>query len=183
MNRKGQAMTEVVLLFPLFMFFLFAFAKVFALLILVQKIEIASTYAARRWQLESHRNASWEPWDEGTLRLDIQLKVLSYIGYNANPTSMNWGNNKTSTASESNFLDLTLECKNGKVPGVSVQRTQVWNVVTVTVCTKPLSMPFYKTTGFVFESTKYVPNRDRPIAFVLPGYALSQPAWPEEQKV
>lgn len=173
-------MTEVVLLFPLFMFFLFAFAKVFALLILVQKIEIASTYAARRWQLESHRNATWEPWDEGTLRLDIQLKVLSYIGYNSGSTTMNWGSSKsddnsmstkTSKASESNFLDLTLQCKNGKVPGVSVQRTQVWNVVTVTVCTKPLNMPFYKTTGFVFESTKYVPNRDRPIAFILPGLA------------
>ena len=54
-------------------------------------------------------------------------------------------------------------------PGVSIQRTQVWNVVTVTACTKPLNMPFYQSTGFVFESTKYVPNRDRPIAFVLTG--------------
>lgn len=180
MNRKGQAMTEVVLLFPLFMFFLFAFAKIFALLILVQKVEIASTYAARRWQLESHRNAAWEGWDDGTLRQDIQTKVLSYIGYGAGSVTMNWGasqtsgssmSNQTSQASVSNFLDLTLECKNGKVPGVAVQRTQVWNVVTVTVCTKPLSMPFYKTTGFVFESTKYVPNRDRPIAFILPGLA------------
>ncbi|OGR99484.1 MAG: hypothetical protein A2V88_04595 [Elusimicrobia bacterium RBG_16_66_12] len=175
MNRRGQAMTETVLLFPLFMFFLFAFAKIFALLILVQKIEIASTYAARRWQLESHRNAAWEGWDDGTLRQDIQAKVLSYIGYGSASVSMNWGSSQTggntSQASVSNFLDLTPSCKNGKVPGVAVQRTQVWNVVTVTVCTKPLSMPFYKTTGFVFESTKYVPNRDRPIAFILPGLA------------
>ncbi|MEK7382169.1 MAG: hypothetical protein AAB262_02675 [Elusimicrobiota bacterium] len=162
-------MTEVVLLFPIFMMFLFAFVKVFALLILVQKIEIASTYAARRWQLESHRNALQEPWDEGTLRPDIQSKVLAYIGYGAESTTMNWGNNQTSSSSQSNFLDLTQSCKDGKVPGVSIQRTQVWNVVTVTACTKPLNMPFYKTSGFVFESTKYVPNRDRPIAFILPG--------------
>ena len=60
------------------------------------------------------------------------------------------------------------ECQAGQ-PGVTIQRTQVWNVVTVTACTKPLNMPFYKTKGFVFCSTKYVPNRDRPIAFVLPG--------------
>lgn len=171
-------MTETVLLFPLFMFFLFAFAKVFALLILVQKIEIASTYAARRWQLESHRNAAHEGWDEGTLRRDIQNRVMAYIGYDGASTALNWGDVKTddnrmqsntSKATVSNFLDLTKECKNGKIPGVTVQRTQVWNLVTVTVCTRPLSMPFYKTTGFVFESTKYVPNRDRPIAFVLPG--------------
>lgn len=153
-RREGQATTETVLLFPLFMFFLFAFAKVFALLILVQKLEIASFYAARRWQLESHRNASFEGFDDGALRTDIQTRVMSYLGYG------------TST---SQFLDLTQSCRGGKVPGIAVQRTQVWNIVTVTACTKPLNMPFYKTTGFVFESTKYVPNRDRPIAFVLPG--------------
>ena len=158
LGRRGQATTEVVLLFPLFMFFLFAFAKVFALLILVQKLEIASFYAARRWQLESHRNASLEQWDTDTLLGDptngINVKVKTYLGYD--------------TAGAA-FLDLVPYCRNGKVPGVTVQRTQVWNIVTVTACTKPLNMPFYKSTGFVFESTKYVPNRDRPIAFVLPG--------------
>lgn len=153
-RREGQATTETVLLFPLFMFFLFAFAKVFALLILVQKLEIASFYAARRWQLESHRNAQFEPFDESALRQDIQNRVLAYLGYGGGSAQ---------------FLDLTNSCRNGKVPGIAVQRTQVWNIVTVTACTKPLSMPFYRTTGFVFESTKYVPNRDRPIAFILPG--------------
>jgi hypothetical protein len=158
-GKEGQATTEVVLMFPLFMFFLFAFAKVFALLILVQKLEIASFYAARRWQLESHRNSTYEGFDNGQLRSDIETKTLSYLGYG------------TSTG---NFLDLTNSCLVTKdcsagAPGISVQRTQVWNVVTVTACTKPLNMPFYKTKGFVFCSTKYVPNRDRPIAFVLPG--------------
>jgi hypothetical protein len=50
-RRDGQATTEVVLLLPFFAFFAFAFVKLFALLILAQRIEIASFYAARRWQL------------------------------------------------------------------------------------------------------------------------------------
>jgi hypothetical protein len=165
LGRTGQATTEVVLLFPLFMFFLFAFAKVFALLILVQKLEIASFYAARRWQLESHRNAQYEEsFDNPVLLPNISNKVCDYLGYGES----------CSVPSSGNFLDLTntclvtSDCQSG-APGVRVTRTQVWNVVTVTACTKPLNMPFYKTKGFVFCSTKYVPNRDRPIAFVLPG--------------
>ena len=163
-RESGQATTEVVLLFPLFMFFLFAFAKVFALLILVQKLEIASFYASRRWQLESHRNATFEvSFDNPVLLPNVSNRACNYLGYGDNcsvPTP--------------NFLDLssqclqTTECTAG-APGVTVQRTQVWNVVTVTACTQPLNMAFYKTKGFVFCSTKYVPNRDRPIAFVLPG--------------
>jgi hypothetical protein len=160
-RERGQATTEVVLLFPIFMFFLFAFAKLFALLILVQKLEIASFYAARRWQLESHRNASYEAFDNGTLRMNIEEKTLSYLGY---------GGNSAGFLDLTNSCLVTKECSAG-APGVSVQRTQVWNVVTVTACTKPplVKNPFYNTPGFVFCSTKYVPNRDRPIAFVLPG--------------
>lgn len=159
LGRQGQATTEVVLLFPIFMFFLFAFAKVFALLILMQKLEIASFYAARRWQLESHRNEQYvQQFDTPRLLPDIHAKVITYLGYGTPAAG---------------FLDLTESCRQTancpSKPGVTVQRTQVWNVVTVTACTKPLQMPFYKTTGFVVCSTKYVPNRDRPIAFVLPG--------------
>ena len=166
-------MTETVLLFPLFMFFLFAFAKVFALLILVQKIEIASTYAARRWQLESHRSAKWEQeFDDPILKPDINNKVRAYIGYGQQSLDMDYGGGRKESFNASNFLDLTEACNDNEgPPGVKVSRTQVWNVVTVRVCTKPLNMPFYQTTGFVFKSTKYVPNRDRPIAFILPGLA------------
>lgn len=161
-NKKGQAMTEVVLLFPIFMFFLFAFAKVFALLILMQKLEIASFYAARRWQLESHRNASYEGWDDGKLLPDIEKQVMTYLGYGT---------------TSAKFLDLSDSCRPTAncptKPGVKVQRTQVWNVVTVTACTAPplVQNAFYQSTGFVVCSTKYVPNRDRPIQFVLPGVA------------
>lgn len=150
---RGQATTEVVLLFPIFMFFLFAFAKVFALLMLVQKVEIASFYAARRWQLESHRNANYDGQDNGLMR-DIEKNVREYVGYGT---------------SAGKFLDLSDSCPRGLKTGVAVTRTQVWQVVTVTICTHPINMPFYKTDGFGFEVTKYVPNRDRPIAFVLPG--------------
>ena len=151
--RRGQATTETVLLFPLFMFFLFAFAKVYALLILVQKIEIASFYAARRWQLESHRNVTYKSADDA-LQVDITRKALAYVGYGSPAQG---------------FLGLG-NCSGGQTPGVGVSRTQVWQVLTLTVCSRPVETPFYKNSrGFVFEVTKYIPNRDRPIAFVLPG--------------
>ncbi|MFH2201514.1 MAG: hypothetical protein ABIJ96_00215 [Elusimicrobiota bacterium] len=146
--RGGQATTEVVLLLPLFMFFLFAFSKTFALLVLVQKMEVASYYAARRWQLESHRNVQYEPWDNNDLCFDIEDKVKEYLGFG--------------TAAQQ-FLGLQ------SVSVCPVQRTQVWNVVTLTVNTKPVNIPLFQNDGFEFEVVKYVPNRDRPIAFVLPG--------------
>jgi hypothetical protein len=145
----GQATTEVVLLLPLFMFFLFAFAKTFALLVLVQKMEIASFYAARRWQLESHRNVQYEGHDDGALCNDIQRRVEEYLGFD-NPNARE-------------FLGLST------VRVCPVTRTQVWNVVTLTVHTKPVNVPLFSNKGFKFEVVKYVPNRDRPIAFVLPG--------------
>ena len=159
-KTDGQAMTEVVLLFPMFMFFLFAFAKVFAMLMLVQKVEIASYYAARRWQLESHRNVDYAKDDGdgagcGGLCHDIESKALEYVGYGSKLQG---------------FLGLGHNCNSGKRVGLHVERTQVWNVVTLTVCTNPIEIGWmYKSKGYTFEVTKYVPNRDRPIAFVLPG--------------
>lgn len=149
LGRLGQATTEVVLLLPLFMFFLFAFAKTFALLVLVQKMEIASYYAARRWQLESHRNVQYESHDDSVLCRDIEDKVKEYLGFKK--------------ASARSFLGLT------EATVCPVTRTQVWNVVTLTVRTSPVNAPLFKNQGFKFEVVKYVPNRDRPIAFVLPG--------------
>lgn len=149
-SPKGQATTEVVLLMPLLLLFLFGFAKVFAMLVLVQKMEIASYYAARRWQLESHRNVQYEAFDDNQLRRNIEMYVGRYLGYD-NPA----------TAS---FLGLD------RSPTLTVNRTQVWNVVTLTVNTRPIAIKgLFSTQGYKFEVTKYVPNRDRPIAFVLPG--------------
>jgi len=151
----GQATTEVVLLLPLFMFFLFAFSKIFALLVLVQKMEIGSYYAARRWQLESHRNVNYEQFDDETLCPDIEKKVACYLGFVKDECPQN--------AAMQGFLSLK-ELKLCKVT-----RTQVWNVVTLTVWTNPVHVPLFHNQGYKFEVTKYVPNRDRPIAFVLPG--------------
>lgn len=146
----GQATTETALLLPVFVFLLFAFAKIFAALVLIQKMEIASYYAARRWQLESHRNFMYVWYDEGDLLGDIKKKVTEYLGYG---TSMG------------KFFDL-----DGTGPEIKVERTQVWQVVYLRVKTKPVVVSWmYQSKGFDFEITKYVPNRDRPIAFELPG--------------
>ncbi|MEI7528904.1 MAG: TadE family protein [Elusimicrobiota bacterium] len=177
-GRPGQAMTEVVLLFPVFLVIVFITAKIFALLVLVQKLEIASFYAARRWQLESHLNAGDYPDDR--LQKDIEDKVRGYIGFD-NP----------SVAKFLNLQSMKLE----------VQRTQVWNVITLRVYTSPKNIkllcrypkqavcayPYGQDcmNGYDFmcvepgnhqngggkslEVIKYVPSRDRPIQFVLPG--------------
>ncbi len=156
MGRKGQATTETVLLFPVFMFFLFAFAKIFALLVLVQKMEIASYYGARRWQLESHRNFEFAGFDDGQLRLDIEATIGAYLGYGS----------KTEK-----FLNLTYTNGSSNGPSFKCERTQVWNVCTLQVKTGPVLDVgwMFKSQGMDFSVTKYVPNRDRPIAFVLPG--------------
>jgi len=166
-------MTEVVLLFPLFMLVVFMTAKMFALLVLVQKMEIGSYYAARRWQLESHLNAEFAAnWDDPWLRKDIEDKVKGYVGFD--------------TPSVKKFLNL-------RSLKLEVVRTQVWNVVTLTVETDPAGIgllckypkqvvcaspygaacsngyDYLCAGGKQLEVVKYVPNRDRPIQFVLPG--------------
>jgi hypothetical protein len=156
-RRRGQATTEVVLLLPLFMFFLYAFAKIFAMLLLVQKLEIASYYAARRWQLESHRNAKYVGQDFSTLLPDIQSRVNDYLGLTTNVG----GPLYTTTAAS--FLGIRGQAR------LTVNPTQVWQIVTLEVDTQPIQMALIKTPGYPLKVTKYVPNRDRPIAFVLPG--------------
>ncbi|OGS07350.1 MAG: hypothetical protein A2270_06070 [Elusimicrobia bacterium RIFOXYA12_FULL_51_18] len=174
-RRRGQAMTEVVLLFPMFMLIVFLTAKMFALLILVQKMEIASYYAARRWQLESHLNADFAAgWDETFLKPNIEKKTSEYLGYDK--------------ASVRKFLNLK-----GTSAKLDIVRTQVWNVVTLTVetdaagiqmlckyprevvCAAPYGADcnngydYLCAGGKQLQVVKYVPNRDRPIQFVLPG--------------
>ncbi len=150
---SGQATTETVLMFPLFMLFLFFFAKIFALLILVQKIEIASYYGARRWQLESHRNES--AYSDNGLQSDIQNKISSYLGYGS---------------PEQGFLGLAPTGSNG---GASFQctPTEFWQVCTLTVQVRPIDFAWIKHPITIppFQVTKYVPHRDRPIPFILPG--------------
>ncbi len=168
-GKKGQATTEVVLIVPILLLILFFTAKVFTLLVIVQKLEIASYYASRRWQLESHRSLLHQPADEG-LRQDIKRKVERYLGFGG-PFA--------------NFLQL-------RSSSLTVERTQVWNIVTLSISMKPAKVPLlcaypanivcttygeycYKgyrylcTSGARLEVIKYVPNRDRSLRFALPG--------------
>ncbi len=155
-RSRGQATLETVLLLPIFMFFLFAFAKIFALLILVQKMEIASYYAATRWELESHRNVAYVS-DDNLLKADIRNDVMDYLGFNNGQLK--------------GFLNLASA-------NLDILRTEVWQEVTLTVKTGPVLQIgwMYKSPGLTFKVIKYVPNRDRPIQFVLPGSGGAQNA-------
>lgn len=148
-RSKGQATTEMVLLLPLFMLFLFVFVKIFALLVLVQKLEVASFYAARRWQLESHRNVAHESWDDSALKGDILKRVRRYMGFE--------------NSSVKKFLNL-------EKAELEIRRTQVWQEVTLKVYTRPWQFPGLKDRQgpLKLEVVKYVPNRDRPIKQNLP---------------
>ena len=75
-TSRGQATTEMVLLFPVFVIFLLFIIKITGLLVLNQKMQIASTYAARRFQLQSHTTEHFSRgWDRRYLIKDIQRKV------------------------------------------------------------------------------------------------------------
>lgn len=82
-NRRGQSTTEMVLLFPVVIVFILFIIKIFGLLVLNQKMQIAGTYAARRFQLQSHVTEYYEKgWDRRFLKKDIQRKVEEIIGFN-----------------------------------------------------------------------------------------------------
>ncbi|MCI5820469.1 MAG: hypothetical protein MR039_01710 [Elusimicrobia bacterium] len=81
-SSRGQATTEVVLLFPLLVIFILFIIKIFGLLILSQKMEIAGYYVGRRYQLQSHETDYYRnTWDRRYLQKDIQKKVENYLGF------------------------------------------------------------------------------------------------------
>lgn len=178
LNKKGQATTEVVLLFPLFLILTLFIIKIYGLLVIVQKSEIASFYAARRWQLESHRAAKFsQTWDENFLRKDIEDKVQAYLGFK--------------NAKIKKLLSL-------RRVSVNVERTNVWNIISLKIETYPPRLPFlcaydkrevckypytqacFRGYNFICESggkivvTKNVPNRDRPISFLMTNSDVSR---------
>ncbi len=81
-SNRGQATTEVVLLFPILVIFIIFIIKIFGLLVLTQKMEIAGFYAARRFQLQSHMTDFLQRWDRRYLEKDIKKKVENYLGFN-----------------------------------------------------------------------------------------------------
>ena len=170
-SRKGQATTEVVLLFPFFVIFILFIIKIFGLLVLSQKMEVAGYYAARRFQLQSHETDYYQrTWDKRFLEKDIQAKVENYLGFD-NP-----GMRK--------FLSLnTLK--------IDITRSGTWTKIVITARTKPPQIRFlckynkdqvcdrddYCLKGYAFlcetggeiQVNKYVGHNERPIPYIRPG--------------
>lgn len=169
-SRKGQATTETVLLFPLFVIFILFIIKIFGLLILNQKMEIAGYYAARRFQLQSHETDYYAAtWDRRFLKKDIQKKVENYLGFD------NAGMRK--------FLNL-------KDLKMNIITSGTWVKVTLTARTQPPRLPFLckynkdrvcrnddkclKGYAFLCETggevnvIKYVGHNDRPMPYMRP---------------
>jgi len=183
-KRKGQAMTEMVLIFPMFIIMTMIVLKLFALVLVVQKTEIASAYASRKWMLEAHRNANYFGWDD-QLKGKINSRVQSFI-------------------KPSKFTGVASTY-------VTFNRTQVWTQVTVQVCISSPNIPLLCVypkdkvcssydgpglngpcskgyeyicggseackpsdpnappfKGVEISASKFVPVRDRPIAWSLP---------------
>ena len=120
-NRHGQATTETVLLFPVLVIFILFIIKIFGLLVLTQKMEVAGFYAARRYQLQSHVTESLQRWDRRYLQKDIKKKVEEYLGFN-NPAMVR-------------FLSLrSLDLK--------IDTSGTWTKITMTVNTRPPRIKF-----------------------------------------
>ncbi len=172
-TRRGQAITEVVLMLPILFVFMFFIVRIFLLLVLVQKLEIASFYAARRYQLQSHRGARFS--DNG-LEKNIEDYVKTYLGAKKYPGL-------------------------GEV-SVTFEATQVWRIITITANVRPMEgelqkylckRPMNKVCSYYTPSTncergyevmcekkgipiivkKYVAPRDRYLEFSLPGLSGS----------
>ncbi|MBO7191379.1 MAG: pilus assembly protein [Elusimicrobiaceae bacterium] len=169
-SRRGQATTEVVLLFPFFVIFILFVIKIFGLVVLSQKMQIAGTYAARRFQLQSHETPFYrDTWDKRFLEQDIQKKVENYLGFD-NPGARK-------------FLSLN------KLK-MSIDRSGTWTVVTLTAQTKPPRIRFlcnydkdqvcYRDakclkgyaflceTGGQIEVIKYIGKNERVMPYILP---------------
>ena len=120
--RRGQATTEMVLLFPVFVILLLFIVKVVGLFILNQKMHIAAVYAARRFQLQSHITPKYaNGWDKNYLIPSIEKKVKDYLGFN------NEGTRK--------FLNL-------RAVKLQVDNTTTWTRTTLTAYMAPLRIRF-----------------------------------------
>ena len=168
-SRRGQATTETVLLFPIMVIFILFIIKIFGLLVLTQKMEIAGFYAARRFQLQSHTTDYLTRWDNRYLKKDIQKKVEEYLGF-TNPG-----------------MAKLLSLKKLKL---DINTKGTWTKVTMTVYTAPPRIKFLCNynklqlcendisclhgyaflceTGGQIQVIKYVGPNERPLPYVRP---------------
>lgn len=122
MNKHGQATTEMVLLFPLFVIFILFILKVTGLFVLNQKMNIAAVYAARRFQTQSHITPIHaNGWDKRYLIPNIEDKVKDYLGFN------NEGMRK--------FLNL-------RDVKLKIDPTNTWAKITLTAYMAPVRIRF-----------------------------------------
>ncbi len=169
-SRRGQTTTELVLLFPFFVIFILFIIKIFGLLVLSQKMEIAGYYVGQRFQLQSHETDYYQrTWDRRFLIKDIQQKMENYLGFD-NP------NMKKFLSLDSVKMD--------------VNRSGTWTQITITARTKAPRIRFLcnydkdqvcehdniclKGYNFLCETggeisvIKYVGHNDRPAPYERP---------------
>ncbi|MDD4004056.1 MAG: pilus assembly protein [Elusimicrobiaceae bacterium] len=168
-NRKGQAITEVVLMLPLLFIFMLFMVRIFFLLVLVQKMEIAAFYAARRYQLQSHRSVTYQGYNDN-LEFRISEYVREYLGVGSYPGL---------SSVDVEFTQSQVWCQidiNAHITVLSgALQTMLCRGGENTVCSHYDSVTCgrgYDTmcgNGAILNTTKYVAPRDRYLEFSLPG--------------
>lgn len=169
-SRRGQATTEMVLLFPVLVVFVLFIIKIFGLLVLNQKMQIAGMYAARRYQLQSHVTDYYEQgWDRRFLKKDVQRKVEEIIGLN-NPGTrqfLSLNSFKMDINTSDNWTKITL-IANTKAPRIRF----LCNYDKDKVCDRDRyclrGYNFLCEDGAKIEVIKYAGKNERPAPYVRP---------------
>ncbi len=169
-SRRGQATTEMVLLFPVLVVFVLFIIKIFGLLVLNQKMQIAGMYAARRYQLQSHVTDFYEQgWDRRYLKKDVQRKVEEIIGFN-NPGTrqfLSLNSFKMDINTDDNWTKITLTA-NTKAPRIRF----LCNYDKDKVCDRDRyclrGYSFLCEEGAKIEVIKYAGKNERPAPYARP---------------
>ncbi len=170
LSCRGQATTEMVLLFPVLVVFVLFIIKIFGLLVLNQKMQIAGMYAARRYQLQSHVTDYYEQgWDRRYLKKDVQRKVEEIIGLN-NPGTrqfLSLNSFKMDIDTRDNWTKITL-IANTKAPRIRF----LCNYDKDKVCDRDRyclrGYNFLCEDGAKIEVIKYAGKNERPAPYARP---------------
>ena len=169
-SRRGQSTTEMVLLFPVLIIFVLFIIKIFGLLVLNQKMQIAGTYAARRYQLQSHVTDYYEKgWDRRFLKKDVQRKVEEMVGFN-NPGMrqfLSLNTFKLDVDTDNNWTKITLTA-NTKAPRIKF----LCNYDKDRVCDRDRyclrGYSFLCEDGARIQVIKYAGKNERPAPYARP---------------
>ena len=168
--RRGQATTEMVLLFPVLIVFILFIIKIFGLMVLNQKMQMAGNYAARRFQLQSHETPYYQQgWDRRFLKKDIQRKVEEIIGVN-NPgmrqfLSLNTFRMEIDTRPNWTKVVLIANTKAPRIPFLcNYDKDKVCD--RDRYCLRGYS--FLCENGAQFEVNKFAGKNERPLPYMRP---------------